>query len=431
MAQPTITFVNHASYIVDYEGIHLITDPWLEGKAFHDGWSLIEPTKLAYTDFSAITHIWFSHEHPDHFSPPNLRSIPEDIRKNITVLFQQTKDQKVINYCKQLNFKACIELPPTWFALTQDVQLLNVPHTDGDSWLGMKVGNQTLLNINDCVIEDSRQAAAIMARLGVLEVDVLFTQFSYANWVGNSGDTESHQRQAKKKLNEIARQVAAFRPKYIIPFASYVWFSHEENFYMNKESNKIDLIARYCQEQLHIPAVVLFPGERWQIGEAHDTQASVNKWLKSYAEHIKPELATKATSVSEADLLTQGNAFINTLKKNNTGWMRLFFKPTNIFIADYGKAFQLSLNGFKIANIPSNDCDIDLSSDAMLYCFKFLWGGATTRVNGRYQVPPNGKFYNWKLYFQTSELNNHGEKFDFSFIVQSALRSLRRKIFKQ
>ena len=88
-----IEFVNHASYIIEHGGIRLITDPWIEGTAFNEGWSLIEPTHLQYTDFKDITHIWFSHEHPDHFSPPNLKSIPEELRKNITVLFQYTKDK--------------------------------------------------------------------------------------------------------------------------------------------------------------------------------------------------------------------------------------------------------------------------------------------------------------------------------------------------
>jgi hypothetical protein len=58
-----------------------------------------------------------------------------------------------------------------------------------------------------------------------------------------------------------------------------------------------------------------------------------------------------------------------------------------------------------------------------------LWGGATTRINGRYQVPKYGKFYNWKMYFQTSELNNHGEKFNFKFILTSLYRNIRRKIY--
>ena len=87
-----LEFVNHASYILDAskQGVRLLTDPWLEGNAFNNGWGLLAKTTFRYEDFGSITHLWFSHEHPDHFSPPNLKKIPEDARKKITVLFQKT-----------------------------------------------------------------------------------------------------------------------------------------------------------------------------------------------------------------------------------------------------------------------------------------------------------------------------------------------------
>src|SRR3569832_1403001 len=105
-----ITFVNHASFIIDYKKIKLICDPWLEGTAFDNGWALLSKTQLAYEDFKTITHIWFSHEHPDHFSPPSLARIPLDYRKNITILFQETIDGKVLEFCRKLEFKTLIAL---------------------------------------------------------------------------------------------------------------------------------------------------------------------------------------------------------------------------------------------------------------------------------------------------------------------------------
>jgi UDP-MurNAc hydroxylase len=90
-----IRWVNHASFLLETGKIKLICDPWIEGTAFNNGWRLVSPTKFAYQDFAVVTHIWFSHEHPDHFSPSNLRSIPEEFRRRITVLFHRTKGQAV------------------------------------------------------------------------------------------------------------------------------------------------------------------------------------------------------------------------------------------------------------------------------------------------------------------------------------------------
>ena len=104
-------FVNHASFLVEQGTLRLICDPWIEGTVFNDGWDLLSPTRSRYEDFRDITHIWFSHEHPDHFNPPNVKKIPEECRSEITVLFQHTNDKKVVRYCEKIGFKEVRELP--------------------------------------------------------------------------------------------------------------------------------------------------------------------------------------------------------------------------------------------------------------------------------------------------------------------------------
>ena len=107
-----ITFVNHASVIFSHKNIRLMTDPWIFGNAFNNGWSLLSESKFTIEDFDKITHIWFSHEHPDHFHPLVLKTIPENFRKKITVLFQYTLDHRVAKKCKELKFKQIIEMKP-------------------------------------------------------------------------------------------------------------------------------------------------------------------------------------------------------------------------------------------------------------------------------------------------------------------------------
>ena len=54
-----IKFVNHSSFIIEHDDISIISDPWLEGKVFNNGWDLISKTKLSYDDFKDINYIWF------------------------------------------------------------------------------------------------------------------------------------------------------------------------------------------------------------------------------------------------------------------------------------------------------------------------------------------------------------------------------------
>ena len=102
LSSPIITFVNHASVIFSYEKINLITDPWLFGSAFNDSWDLISESKMQPKDFKNISHIWFSHEHPDHFSPSNLKKIPKEIGNlvNLQKLYlynNQIKDNRIFD----------------------------------------------------------------------------------------------------------------------------------------------------------------------------------------------------------------------------------------------------------------------------------------------------------------------------------------------
>ena len=90
-----ICWINHAGFELQSNGLRIVCDPWLTGLAFNQSWALLTETRFQPGDFEGVDYIWFSHEHPDHFSPPDLRSIPERIRSNITILFQKAKDGRV------------------------------------------------------------------------------------------------------------------------------------------------------------------------------------------------------------------------------------------------------------------------------------------------------------------------------------------------
>ena len=59
MKSPTIEFVNHASVIISYEDVSILSDPWFSGTAFHDGWRLMYELKdNEITDIlKKITHV--------------------------------------------------------------------------------------------------------------------------------------------------------------------------------------------------------------------------------------------------------------------------------------------------------------------------------------------------------------------------------------
>jgi len=120
-----IQFINHASYIVRHQasGVALWVDPWFRGSAFNHGWDFLAQMPSDATIWKEISHIWLSHEHPDHFSPPILKSIDEAVRNSITVLFRHTRDKRIIDFCKQLGFQM-VELEDyEIYQLSKDITL--------------------------------------------------------------------------------------------------------------------------------------------------------------------------------------------------------------------------------------------------------------------------------------------------------------------
>jgi hypothetical protein len=207
-------------------------DPWLEGSVFDESWSLLAPSAFTYRDFETITHIWFSHEHPDHFSPPNLLRIPAEIRARIHVVFQPTIDKRVVLFCRKAGFASVTELPPTWHPIGVDLNIWCEPAGRGDRWAAFRNAAHTLLNINDCIYLDKHDLRPLKDKIG--KIDTLATQFSYASSWGNKDDGPAWETAAAGQLEKIKREIEVLEPDFVLLSASYVFFDHEENWYMNQ-----------------------------------------------------------------------------------------------------------------------------------------------------------------------------------------------------
>ena len=409
-----ITFVNHASVIFSYKDIKLITDPWIFGSAFNNGWNLLSESKLKINDFENITHIWFSHEHPDHFHPMVLNKIPENLRKNITILFQDTLDHRVAKKCKQLKFKNIIEMNPNNFiSLSDEFKIKCVPNGTYDSWFYAKIGKKKILNINDCMV-DSAQQAKIIKKI-VDEVDILLTQFGYASWVGDPEDVELRKNASMEKLKRIEIQAKFFQPKFIIPFASFVRFCHKDNYYMNDQMNKIEDVENFIEKNTNSSPVVLYPGDEWSGEEKIDNSIPIKKYQIDSQKNM--ELSITSNIIEYEELKKSALSYIENIKKRNN-WAFVvflhkinFFKTTNIFLKDLNCSFSFNLiNGLQRSNLDASAVDIITDSDSLYFALSWDYGMDTLFVNARFRTS-GGKVMNFFRLFLIGTLNNNGRTF--------------------
>ncbi len=425
--------VNHASLMVSTSHALLISDPWVDGSAFNDGWDLLVPS--APPDLTADTRplfVWYSHEHPDHFAPRWLRGLDERVKARTTVLFQDTIDHRVADFCRSAGLRTIEMADGSTHQLAADLQVTCGAVWEYDSWLLVKVPEMTLLNLNDCRVIDPDALAVLARQVG--PIDILATQFSYASWKGGPEHTALRRHYADDKLRQVRRQVEALKPRWVLPFASFMYFSHAENRYMNDALNTIDATVATIEQTAAQP-MVLYPGQRWAAGSIHDPNPAIACWREAFDLHTRT--FRESATVARDDLIASAAAFRRHLHTFNnrlflTGLRYApvggFLRPVTIGLYDYpGEAFEFSTwKGLRpTTKVPA----AWMHSSSLDFIFSHGFGFDTLLVNGRFQADTDG-FRRLSRAFGITVINNTGRKVGWAAINDaryfiSLLRTVR------
>lgn len=376
-----LTMVSHSSVLIEEGPIALLTDPWFMGEVFNESWSLLSQPALTPTTLQGVTHIWISHEHPDHLHFPTLKAIPAEQRANITLLYQRHFSSRVFDALTKLGFREVIELPlGRWLDLGGKVSIMCCSVGTIDSLLAVRTASGTVLNMNDCVMNPG--AARIAAR-NIGAVDVLLTQFSIANWVGNPGDSGS--TAADQVLNRARLYIRTFKPRVTIPFASFVYFSHEENQHMNIW---INTPARVGEQLSDEPTRLqfLYNGDSWSSKDGFCLDGDPLKRHESDFKRIADLGYRSHPSYSRDELIELGQRLVDEVRQRFPRFLLREARPVHFYVEDLGAAlcFDLRKGDVGAEQREKSECDLALRSQALWFAFKFAWGFSTLEVSGRY-----------------------------------------------
>ena len=412
-------FVNHASMIVNAKNISIISDPWLFGNVFNDGWSLL--CKSPKINWKSIDFIWISHEHPDHYHVPSLLSIPDDEKLNITVLYQSTLDKKVITWLKSKKFNVK-ELPLLKnIEISPGVIIKTGSTPQDDSWLLIDDGKTRFLNMNDCETKNKKYGF-IMQNYAkhIGRVDILASQFTFASYLGNN--MNYRKEVAKTLLEKVNYQVEVLKPKYFIPFASFAYFSHPESFMHNKGNNTIFDINNSLVKQNITKPILLYPGDKWELNNKVNNKENTIKYKKLYKNAFVASLEDNTKIINLKSLREKGNAYKNRIFKKNFLLRFIRLKPVSIWVKDSGYSIVFNLkDGLNLSKIKKSECDLIASSDLISTWFDYDYGGATLYISGRMSYNNYQNYRKIYKYFFISNGNNRGEKWPW-FEINRRLR---------
>jgi UDP-MurNAc hydroxylase len=392
-----LTFINHACCKLIAGEVGLLFDPWIEGPVFNDGWDLLIPTPLSLDAIMAgVTHIWLSHEHPDHFSPGFLSRIVATHKDRVTILFQPTRDHRVAEFCRGLGFRVIEMQNRAPRPLGAGVTATCGTHDFYDSWLHVSDGKQSLLNVNDCQLGEAADLARLYRLFG--SPTVILSQFSYAAWKGGKTDRAYREAAAAKKRDTLTAQVRALHPAFAVPIASMIYFSSVENAYLNDAMNTPRVAADTLAAAGTLP-VVLYPGDEWEIGAAHDNAEAMARYARRYAELAQLPLRGPGASASIEELKA---AFVTyqarVFARNSRLLIALVsklsflgaFQPLTIRLSDLGRVVSYSLfDGIAVLSA-ARDADVTMHSSSLLFLLRNEFGYDTLTVNGRFEATPQG-----------------------------------------
>ncbi len=392
-----IEFVNHASVLITHEKIGILSDPWYFFSVFNKGWRLLHENEIKYVEsvLSKSSHIYISHEHPDHFNPKFL--LDERIKKlilknNITFLFQETKDKRVVNFLKKSGFFVQECKLDKVINLSEEVKIKISKHDFYDSSIAIFTPDYKILNLNDCPLKEKSEIDNFQKKHG--DFDILLTQFSYAAWKGSESNVTLRQIAAQEKIQAIISQYKILNCKHVIPFASYIYFSNKMNFYMNDSVNKPSNVQEELAKE-NINSIIMAPGEIQNLNNLRQSQESLEFWDDKFnLNKNNIEIDEYNSSINLEELNLNFEKYKNKIFKKNSKFLISLlnkisflniFQDINIYLEDHNKNYIFSI--FKgLQETSDNSYDISMHSDSLLFIFKNEFGFDTLTVNGCFQT---------------------------------------------
>lgn len=324
-----ITFVNHASFLLEAKATSIWCDPWTTGKVYNDCAALYSPSFQVPLD--RVEHIWLSHEHSDHFNFPTLKSLPLAERKRITFLHQKHSSPRVVDAVRKLGFERIVELPQyRWVSLKPGLELFCGCVGTMDSFLVVRTEGECILNLNDCICTDSeiRYIQRITGKLSML-----LTQFSIAQWIGNHADDIGAVQQ---KIREFKYSVLAFRPEFTIPFASFGYMCNEQNSWMNRF-----MITPAQVSALKLPGVnFMYPGDTWDSATRQfRSEEAVAKYMKDLE---KLRIDPSPAPVEAETIRQEAIKLLRAMRKRFGRFLLSRIAPFDIYTRDTNQLFKVS-----------------------------------------------------------------------------------------
>lgn len=366
-----ITFLNHASVVVEHEGIRLLIDPWFEGTCFEGGWGLRYTNEEALDNAKNCTHLWVSHFHQDHFHRPTLARIRE-ANPGIVFLGNHSFNFQLDAAARKFGFGQVIPFyERKTVSLNRSFAVTRYPTQGIDNMLLIKAGDTTVLNYNDCVIPSLSQKL-LKRRFG--KIDVLLTNFNHAGKLLLYPPPSAEVIRGKL-IKNFSDNFEVFSPSFILPFASYHYYKSPYSFRQN--DSMLDVVDLIGVDKRIVP---------WKIGDSFVWQGE-ESFLRTGRKAVSNamERIEYKTRFSADELIAAAAPFAAVLRKRFR-FFTPFFPKLYIRVENIGTLIGFSVQ--KGAFLPDQSIvpHITTHSEALMNWFSKPYGTDSFVVGAHFDL---------------------------------------------
>ena len=314
MPRASLTFLNHACFMVRTDGALLLADPWLEGAVFDNAWALMDPAGnegalLELLNGAGVpVYIWCSRATPDRLALPFLRRFRAEFRGIATFLYRPGRDLRLGEELRRLRLPVGECPDGATVGLAGGLRLTAFSNGDGDTACLIGAGGRNLLNLGDRALPTAATCQALLPRISQIapRIDVLLSSFSTMGWCGNPDSFAARETAAGAATERLAAQIERLRPNLVIPVASFARFARVDNAWLNGgRPAPRELLETPRLETLRGLVRFLAPGDT--IDLLRDTPASLaarheaalEHWGACWRERPPPLPRPQAASVGE------------------------------------------------------------------------------------------------------------------------------------
>ena len=328
-----------------------------------------------FIDFKKLTHIFITHEHPDHLSWPTLKKIRSKTDQKIWVLMGKRENDNVKDAITKMGF-SFMYIPEDYRVKISDNFFLTNYNAGHDSGQMLEIDDKKIFNQNDCKFSDQK-INYIKSKHGHL--DALLYQFGLAGYYGNRDSHELLAAAQDTHINLIKKYAAVLKPDFYVPYASHIEFCKKYNNFLNKWQVSMKMLSERLNDMevqyLYYGDELLFDKEEYTIRN----EKSLEKWIVESEKEIE---ISDPKQYTESEIIEECNKFSSkyTSGTNTPNLIRI-----NFF--DLDTTLECNFEEKKFQFIPKDPkCTGILPAEEFISFLRFPWGADTLNITSCFDV---------------------------------------------